>query len=230
MRLSANNISRTFQGEAGLVLDDVTLNVKSGELYVIAGKSGCGKSTLLRILGGFDKPNNGMIYLDSQLVSRPQHTRMMVFQSFDQLFPWFTLEQNLVFALRKSKVEPSREKAKIKAFEFLQKTGLEKFAKAYPATLSGGMLQRGALARALCLEPKVLLMDEPFSSLDAITRKSMQDLLLQLKSHTDAAIILVTHDIDEAVRLADTLAVLKRGQSGLISCPISAKALEEQLA
>lgn len=228
-RLSANNISRTFQGEAGTVLSDVSMSVQAGELFVVAGKSGCGKSTLLRILGGFDTPDTGEVFLDGQAVTAPQHSQMMVFQSFDQLFPWYTLQQNLVFALGKSGVEKNKAKAKIIAQEYLQKVELLSFANAYPNTLSGGMLQRGALARALCLKPKVLLMDEPFSSLDTITRKTMQDLLLNLKAHTDAAIVLVTHDIDEAVRLADTAWVLRRGEKGLTPCEINAKALEKLL-
>ena len=224
--LTAENIVRSFASSAGTVLDGVSLCVQEGDIFVVLGHSGCGKSTLLRVLGGFDAPDAGSVFLDGTPVTKPRRDMVMMFQSFEQLFPWFTLQENLVYALRKTGIMRDKEKAAVRAAEYLQKTGLAGFEHAYPHTLSGGMKQRGALARALCLAPKVLLMDEPFSSLDFLTHKAMQDTLLELQQTTHTTIVLVTHDIDEALRLGHTITVLQRGTKQLCACEKRKESLE----
>lgn len=228
--LMANGLVRRFDGTAGTVLDGVSLEVKQGEIFAVLGQSGCGKSTLLRLLGGFDRPDAGDVTLDGAAVTAPRRDLVMMFQSFEQLFPWFTLRENLVYALRKTGVERDKTAANARAVDYLAQTGLSGFEDAYPHTLSGGMKQRGALARALCLRPRVLLMDEPFSSLDFLTRKAMQQTLLELQRTSGTTVVLVTHDIDEAVALGDRVAVLDRREKRLTLCEKNAEKLEALVA
>ena len=230
MMLTAENISRRFAGEAGTVLNRLSFSIPEGEIFAILGKSGCGKTTLLRTLGGFDPPDEGRVLLAGKPVVTPRPDVVMMFQSFDQLFPWYTLRENLAYALQKTGVNHSRTGALEQAGESLRRTGLGGFEDAYPHTLSGGMKQRGALARALCLTPRVLLMDEPFSSLDALTRHSMQELLLSLQRETGLTVVLVTHDTQEALQLGQTITVLRRGASELLPCEKSADALQRLLS
>lgn len=192
------------------VLSDVTLQVKKEDFLVILGQSGCGKTTLLRLIGGFVKPDRGGVFLDGEPVHKPTAQMIMVFQSFDQLFPWFTLKENITYALKKTKKGKDGLGRERTALRYLDMTGLLEFADSYPHTLSGGMKQRGALARALALEPRVLLMDEPFSSLDYLTRKQAQISLKSLAAANHSTVILVTHDIEEALRLGTRIAVLDR--------------------
>ncbi|MEG0852648.1 MAG: ATP-binding cassette domain-containing protein [Angelakisella sp.] len=208
--LSAREISRSFTSETKTVtvLRTLNLTVTEGEFFVILGQSGCGKSTLLRILGGFDTPDSGTVLLDEKPVTAPGKDMVMMFQSFDQLFPWFTLQSNITYALKKTGVERNPQAARIIAMQCLQSVGLGDCGDSYPHQLSGGMKQRAALARALALRPRVLLMDEPFSSLDYLTRKNAQRTLHQLWQSTGMAVVLVTHDIEEAVTLGQRIAVL----------------------
>ncbi len=197
------------------VLSDINLSIKEGEFLVILGQSGCGKTTLLRLIGGFLLPDSGSIFLDGQAVKKPSSQMIMVFQNFDQLFPWFTLEKNITYALKKTGKENCASIRTKLACHYLEMTGLLEVKDHYPHTLSGGMKQRGALARALALEPRLLLMDEPFSSLDYLTRTQLQITLKELADKNHSTAVLVTHDIEEALFLATRIAVLNRSSHGI---------------
>lgn len=204
------HISKWFEkdGEKFVVLDDLSLEIKEGEFFVLLGRSGCGKTTLLRIAGGFLVPDDGEVRLQGELVTRPSVNQMMVFQDFNQLFPWMTLKKNLTYALKKARPELTVEERDKIAEKFLDAAGIGAFANQYPASLSGGMKQRGALARALALNPKVLLMDEPFSSLDYLSRQTAREIVLKMAQETGCTVLLVTHDIEEAVVLGDRIGIL----------------------
>jgi sulfonate transport system ATP-binding protein len=181
--------------------------VFASDRFVILGPSGCGKSTLLKAVGGFLRPVEGSISLRAKPVAGPGPDRMFVFQEFDQLLPWKSVRENIVFALTASGKMPRRE-ARERAAHFLDKVGLPGFADHYPHTLSGGMKQRVAIARALAMEPEVLLMDEPFAALDALTRAKMQDELIQLWEETKFTVLFVTHSIEEAIRVGSRILLL----------------------
>ena len=185
----------------------VSFAVQRSDRYVLLGPSGCGKSTLLKAVGGYIAPSEGEIRIKGKPVRRAGADRMMVFQEFDQLLPWKTILQNVAYPMRKAKKWSSAEICD-RARLFTAKVGLEKFADAYPHTLSGGMKQRVAIARAMAIEPKILLMDEPFAALDALTRRKMQDDLLELWSGTRSTILFVTHSIEEAVVVGSRILVL----------------------
>lgn len=197
-------------GQAQPVLSGVDLAVREGDFLVVLGQSGCGKTTLLRLMGGFLAPDSGSILLDGRPVEKPSSQIVMVFQSFDQLFPWFTLEQNITYALKKAGREPNAAQRQAAARHYLAMAGLLEAKDSYPHTLSGGMKQRGALARALALGPRLLLMDEPFSSLDPLTRAQLQASVRQLARQNHSTVVLVTHDIEEALLLGTRIAVLSR--------------------
>jgi NitT/TauT family transport system ATP-binding protein len=186
-------------------LGGVNLNVKAGEFFVILGPSGCGKSTFLDLIGGLTEPDNGEILIDGKPVTGPGLDRAVVFQQ-SALFPWRTALQNVSFFLEAKKIEKSvREEI---ARKYISLVGLSGFEDRYPYELSGGMKQRVAIARALAINPEVLLMDEPFAALDAQTREIMQGDLLKIRDQTRKTVIFITHSIDEAVFLADRVAVM----------------------
>jgi NitT/TauT family transport system ATP-binding protein len=183
-------------------VESASFSVARGERIALVGPSGCGKSSLLRAVGGFLTPFSGRIALeDGTTVKAPSPERMMVFQEFDQLLPWRTVLGNVRFALQAAN-GVKRHNAELVARLWVERVGLARFADAYPHTLSGGMKQRVAIARAFAIQPQVLLMDEPFAALDALTRRQMQDELLKLCQETQATVIFVTHDIDEAIRIS----------------------------
>ncbi len=213
MTLAAQGLCKSFGEQC--VLRDVSLTVESGGFLAILGRSGCGKTTLLRLLGGFLPPDSGRVLLDGKPVTAPGKDLLMVFQGFDQLFPWQTLLQNLVFALAKTRPELSKKEARELASRCLGEMGLKSAQDKYPHQLSGGMKQRGVLARAMALAPKVLLMDEPFSSLDVSLRESAHESLLTLRRLTGAAVVFVTHDIGEALHLAPEIALMKPESFGI---------------
>jgi NitT/TauT family transport system ATP-binding protein len=188
-------------------IDGVSLTLSAGERLVLLGPSGCGKSTLLRAVGGFIKPSAGGIFLHGRPITRPGPDRMTVFQEFDQLLPWRTVLGNVRFALERGN-GLSRPEATEVARDWLGRVGLGRFIEAYPHTLSGGMKQRVAIARAFALQPALLLMDEPFAALDALTRRHMQDELLGLCEETGATALFVTHGIDEAIRVGTRILAL----------------------
>ena len=205
--LDVKGVCRVFDGEDGPVnaLDDVSFRAHRRELLCIVGPSGCGKSTLGRILAGLDEPTNGEVALDGRPVHGPGSDRGMVFQGYT-LFPWRTVVGNVMFGLEMA--GKSKSTALDEAMPWVEMVGLGKFANAYPYQLSGGMKQRVAIARALANRPRILIMDEPFGALDAQTRAQMQSYLLQIWRQVDVTIVFVTHDLDEAVFLADRVIVM----------------------
>ena len=208
--LEVRNVYKSFEvsGTEHMVLDDLSFTVQDRDFYIILGQSGCGKSTLLRMIGGFNKPGKGEILLDGRAVSGPSKDMMMVFQSFDQLFPWFTLKGNLVYALKKAGILPEGNDYGQCAVRYLTMAGLEEFQDSYPHQLSGGMKQRGALARALCLRPRLLLMDEPYGQLDVKLRFYLEDELVNIWKKLNSTVLFVTHNIEEAVYVAERILVL----------------------
>ena len=178
--LTVSNITKVYEsGKRKVVgIQDISFSVKKGEFISVIGPSGCGKSTLLRCIAGFEKTNKGSISLDGEKVKKPGPNRFMVFQGLDQLFPWLTLKENIVFAMKV--VEKSQGNLERKAEYYLELVGLEGFRDFYPYQLSGGMKQRASIARALSVRPKLLLMDEPFGSLDAFTRRTIHQMLLKV--------------------------------------------------
>jgi NitT/TauT family transport system ATP-binding protein len=205
--LDVQALSRRFASEHGVVtaLQDISFRAQRRELLCVIGASGCGKSTLIRILAGLDEPTDGAVLLDGKPVRGPGPDRGMVFQGYT-LFPWRTVLQNVMFGLEVS--GKGRAAAEEEAQEWVEIVGLRRFANAYPHQLSGGMKQRVAIARALANKPRILLMDEPFAALDAQTRAQMQGYLLELWKQIDITIVFVTHDLEEAVYLADRIVVL----------------------
>ncbi|NMA54348.1 MAG: ABC transporter ATP-binding protein [Firmicutes bacterium] len=213
IQVEFQGVGKTFQtGNQEIVaLDDICLQVRQGEFWTIIGPSGSGKTTLLRCLAGFEFLTAGKIYVSGHQVSAPGRDRMMVFQDLDQLFPWRTVLSNVMLALKLAQPGTTPAERKSLALDYLDLMGLIEYAHFYPYQLSGGMKQRVAIARALGVKPSVLLMDEPFGSLDAITRSGLQKELLRIWHETGVTIIFVTHNIEEALLLADQIVVLARG-------------------
>jgi ABC-type nitrate/sulfonate/bicarbonate transport system ATPase subunit len=207
--LQVRGVTRTFPGigRAGptLALQPTDLTVQPGEFVAILGPSGCGKSTLLRIVAGLDRPTAGSLALDAAPITAPGPDRGMVFQSYT-LFPWLTVAQNIAYGLRERGLPPAEQRAIVD--RFLARTGLTGFADHWPRQLSGGMQQRTALARALANAPEILLLDEPFGALDHQTRELMQELLLEIWEADRKSVLFVTHDIDEAIFLANRVIVM----------------------
>ena len=203
MTLKIEGLSKKFKDRP--ILEDINLEVKDGEFLCIVGPSGCGKTTLLRIIAGLEKPTKGRVFANGKPVKGPGADRGFVFQQYT-LFPWRTVLENVTFGMEIKGLEKN-EREKI-AMEYLKLVGLEDFKDAYPYELSGGMKQRVAIVRALANNPKVLLMDEPFAALDIQTRNLLQKELLYIREKTNETIIFVTHNVDEAVFLADRIVVL----------------------
>jgi NitT/TauT family transport system ATP-binding protein len=206
--LEIDRLGRQFPGEHGPItaLRDISLQVHRRELVCVIGPSGCGKSTLIRIIAGLDDPTSGRMLVDGKETSGPCPERGMVFQGYT-LFPWLTVKRNVMFGLQMAG-RPASE-AEREARQWIDLVGLSKFSDNYPHQLSGGMKQRVAIARALAPNPRVLLMDEPFGALDAQTRAQMQSHLLEIWRNVDVTILFITHDLDEAIFLADRIVVLK---------------------
>lgn len=198
--LQVNHVGIDYATRDGALtaVDDVSFALHTGERLVLIGPSGSGKSTLLRAIGGFLAPTHGEILIDGAPITRPAPDRMTVFQEFDQLLPWRSALGNVRYALERGRKLP-RQQAEHEARDWLKRVGLGRFLDAYPHTLSGGMKQRVAIARAFALQPRLLLMDEPFAALDALTRRQMQDELLSLCEETGSTALFVTHGIDEAI-------------------------------
>jgi sulfonate transport system ATP-binding protein len=207
--LTIANVTKRF--DTGTVaLERIDLRVQPGEIVAIVGTTGCGKSTLLRLIGGLERPSAGRILIDGRPVEGPRPEVGFVFQE-PRLMPWLDVEANVAFGLG----HLPKEERHARATAALAKVGLTQFAKAYPRALSGGMAQRTALARALVTEPEILLLDEPFSALDAFTRTKLQDHLVELWEAERRTFLLVTHDLEEAIALADRVLVM-RGHPGRI--------------
>ena len=204
--LRIENVNRTYSdGETEVnALSNINLTVKKGEFISIIGSSGCGKTTLLRLIAGLDKPQSGKLLLDDEEIREPDPKRGYVFQQ-GSLFGWLNVEQNIASGLKARHIY-RENKHKVK--EYIEMVGLVGFEKSYPHQISGGMAQRVAIARALINDPEVLLLDEPMGALDSFTRADIQDKLLQLKKSNDATMILVTHDVDEAIYLSDRIVIM----------------------
>lgn len=207
-KLSVSGVQKSFAAKGRKVvtaLEDTSFVCRSGEFVTIVGPSGCGKSTLLRIVAGLEEPSAGSVFVDGKEVCGPGADRGMVFQSYT-LFPWLKVIDNIAFGpkLKGLGAEERRQVAR----EYLEKIGLADFADAYPSELSGGMKQRVAIARALANDPEVLLMDEPFGALDSQTRLIMQELLLSVWEGAQKTVLFVTHDVEEAIFMADRVFVM----------------------
>lgn len=220
-KLRIDTVSRVFPGVRGgqptRALEPTSVSVEDNDFITILGPSGCGKSTLLRIVAGLDQPTTGSVQLDGQPVSAPGPDRGMVFQSYT-LFPWLTVRQNICFGLREKNV-PEKRQQEI-ADHFINQVGLRGFENHFPKQLSGGMQQRTALARALANDPKILLLDEPFGALDNQTRALMQELLLDIWEADKKTVLFVTHDIDEAIFMANRVLVMT-ARPGRVKCDIA---------
>ncbi len=205
--LKVNDLSKVFNTPKGstVALNRINFETHRREFLCIVGPSGCGKSTLVRIVAGLEQHSSGKVLLDGKPVSEPGRDRGMVFQGYT-LFPWLTVKKNVMFGLEINGKD--RYEADLQAMQWLQLVGLEKFAECHPHQLSGGMKQRVAIVRALANQPRILLMDEPFGALDAQTRCRMQAHLLEIWRKIDITIVFITHDLEEAIFLADRILVL----------------------
>jgi NitT/TauT family transport system ATP-binding protein len=207
--LRVEHLRKTYGSGSAAVeaIGDVSFDVDAGELVCVVGPSGCGKTTLLKCISGLLEPTAGAIDLSGERVTGPREKMALVFQEYSRsLFPWMTVRQNVAFPLRRKKLEKPRARALVE--ETLAAVGLQGAIDRYPWQLSGGMQQRVAIARALAYEPELLLMDEPFASVDAQTRADLEDLVMEVRRRYDVTIVFVTHDIDESVYLSDRIVVL----------------------
>ena len=238
MLLGVDGVTLQYPSGADLVTATwrVSFNVHHMDRYILLGPSGCGKSSLLKAVAGFIQPSEGTVRLRGTLVQKPGPDRMMVFQEFDQLFPWRTVLENVMFPMS-ARTGWSHRDRRDRAAAAIEKVGLAKFGGAYPHQLSGGMKQRAAIARAMAMEPDVLLMDEPFAALDALTRRRLQDELLKLWDSLRFTMLFVTHAIDEATRIGSRILVLSPHPGQVraeLSCgddwdPGRRKALEQRI-
>lgn len=214
--LIIENLTKTYRSysEERTVLKNINLTIDKGEFLCILGPSGCGKSTLIRCIAGFEK-FEGSVISDGKAVKKPGIDRMMVFQDFNQLYPWKTVEKNIQYPLKKQSI---RDKKRLKEIsdDALKKVDLDGKQKNYPHELSGGMKQRVAIAKALALRSDVILMDEPFAALDAMTRNKLQDELSLIHSQSEITVIFITHNIQEALTLGTRILVMDRNGNVII--------------
>ena len=216
-KLKIDNVKKVYQTRNGemTALNGVNLDIKENEFICVVGPSGCGKSTLLNIIAGLDTPTSGAVYIDGKKIEGTGTERGVVFQQY-ALFPWLTVLKNVMFGLKLQ--GKSDAEAKEIAMKYIKMVQLEDFVNHYPKELSGGMKQRVAIARAYAVKPEVLLMDEPFGALDAVTRSMLQDMVLKLweKQEDKKTVFFVTHDVDEAMILANRIIVLGQSPSNII--------------
>lgn len=214
--LELKGVTKSFTApgrQGNIVLQNLDMSVNRGEFVVLLGPSGCGKSTLVNIIAGFEDVDEGSVSLEGKPITGPSSERGVVFQNA-VLFPWLTVGENLEFGLKRNKVpKPDREELKSQYLKLVQ---MENYENYYSHQLSGGMQQRASLARTLALHPKILLMDEPFSALDLVLRNEMQKLVLAIKKKLSQTILMVTHDIEEALLLADRIYILGSDAQGII--------------
>jgi len=207
--LDVSDVTLRYKTSSAVVTatERVSFSVDRSDRFVLLGPSGCGKSTLLKAVGGYMTPSEGKMRISGREISEPGADRMMIFQEFDQLLPWKTVLENVMFPLLMTRRLPRKE-AEGRARAYLEKVSLTRVVDAYPHTLSGGMKQRVAIARGMAMEPDILLMDEPFAALDALTRTRMQDELLSLWDETRFTVLFVTHSIPEAIKLGSRILLL----------------------
>ncbi|SFE05230.1 NitT/TauT family transport system ATP-binding protein [Lentibacillus persicus] len=206
--VTLEHVDKHFEtaGKTNQVLADISFNVRKGEFVSLLGESGCGKSTILNLIGGFERPSSGQVLLDGKAVRNPGRRCVMLFQEYG-LLPWRTVLKNVELGLEPLNLSSSTRHER--AMAYLQLVGLKKNIRQFPEELSGGMKQRVAIARALAMKPELILMDEPFAALDTFNRYYLQDELLRLQKKEETTIVLVTHDIDEAVYLSDRVMIMK---------------------
>ncbi|WP_245596394.1 ABC transporter ATP-binding protein [Nocardioides alkalitolerans] len=211
--LEVRELRKRYRADGPLVCDGLGFRVERGEFVAIIGPSGCGKSTLLRMMSGLLAPTSGTVALDGRTISKPPPEMALVFQDYTRsLYPWLTVEKNVRFPLAGDKKMPAAEKSR-RVAEALASVGLTGFEGYYPGALSGGMQQRVAIARAMAFQPQILLLDEPFASVDALTKEGLEDTLLDVRDRLRDAgntMLMVTHDIDEAIYLADRIVILSK--------------------
>lgn len=215
--LNISDVSKVYPTENGeyVVLDGVNLQVKKGEFICVIGHSGCGKSTLLNMVSGFNRPTSGIVTINDQPITAPGPDRMMVFQNYC-LLPWQTAYDNVYLAVNNVYSDKSDLEKKAIVNKYIEMVGLTEAATKKPGQLSGGMKQRVAIARALAIHPDVLILDEPFGALDPITKEELQEELLKLWSDYDLTVLMITHDIDEALFLADRIVMMTNGPSAKV--------------
>lgn len=209
-KLLVKQLTKSYENSTKKVLESVNLAIAENEFICILGPSGCGKSTLLRCISGFES-FEGEIFLNNRSIKEPDTSRIMVFQEFNQLFPWKTVSGNIQYALKVKRYIKDKKQLIEIADTYLSKVGLKDVGNYYPHQLSGGMKQRVAIARALAMKPNVILMDEPFASLDAMTRNHLQNELLSIFKEEKITVIFVTHNIEEALILSTRMIVLGEG-------------------
>jgi nitrate/nitrite transport system ATP-binding protein len=214
--VALRGVGKEFNGRVGrlVALDAIDLDVAPNEFAAVLGPSGCGKSTLLNMVAGFDGPTRGEVLFRGEPVSRPDPRRSVVFQEA-ALFPWFTVLDNITFGPKTCGVSAAQYGPRVEAL--LEQVGLRGFERHYPAELSGGMKQRVGIARALSIEPKIMLMDEPFSALDALTRGTLQDEVRRICLTTGQTVFMITHDVDEAIYLADRIVLMTNGPDAVLA-------------
>lgn len=228
MFIKINDVSKVYKNNDNKKsqfksLDSVNLTIEKGEFICLLGPSGCGKSTLLNLIAGFDSPSTGEIFIDGNKVKEPSPNYVTIFQNYG-LLPWRSVKKNVELGLEAKKIS-KEERSKI-ADEYIELVGLSKFSKHHPSELSGGMQQRVAIARALAVDPEIIFMDEPFGALDAMTRMHMQDEISNIWEKKKKTIIFVTHDIEEAVFLADRIVIMTPGPGkvkSIINVPMGRK-------
>lgn len=226
MFIKINNVSKTYKNNENVAfksLENVNLTIEEGEFICLLGPSGCGKSTLLNLMAGFDKPSLGEIFINDSQVKEPSSNYVTIFQNHG-LLPWRSVKKNVELGLEARKIS-KEERSKI-ADEYIELVGLSKFSKHHPSELSGGMQQRVAIARALAVDPEIIFMDEPFGALDAMTRMNMQEEISNIWENKKKTIIFVTHDIEEAVFLADKIIIMTPGPGkvkSIIKVPMGRK-------
>jgi nitrate/nitrite transport system ATP-binding protein len=215
--LQIDRVTKVYPGAAGpvTVLDEISLEVQEGEFVCVIGHSGCGKSTLLNMVSGFNTPTSGQVILNNQRITAPGPDRMMVFQNYC-LLPWLTVYENVHLAVNAVHGSKSERDKKAIVHEHLSMVGLMEAKDKRPPQISGGMKQRVAIARALSIQPQVLILDEPFGALDAITKEELQDELLAIWREHRVTVLMITHDIDEALYLCDRLVMMTNGPAAKI--------------
>lgn len=212
--IKIQNVKKVFEQPSGPleVLSDISLNIKEGEFVSIVGASGCGKSTLIRMIAGLETPTSGQIFIGDEKVKKPSVEIGLIFQE-SRLFPWLSVEKNIGFGIHEKMSRQERQKLIQNYIEVVELTGFEE---AFPAQLSGGMQQRVSIARTIINQPSVLLLDEPFGALDALTRINMQNAILKIWEKEKTTMLLITHDIDEAIFLSDKIVIMS-SRPGVVS-------------